>query len=414
MSIAQELNAFAAWSRGGSDSADPYELAKYKSEIDMLLKQKELEKQMQLAAYQAQLQQGGEGYKTQLAMQQEMQKAAIKQQEEEAMRQQMIAAQNAGAAAMGAPGQPAVPWQQSPEEAAFAPMDTSGMYAKAPVDPTGLYSQDPNQQLSAIQKFLGSGVAIPGASQNAGIAALVDTLNQRGQMLFPKAPEASVAAKMATETGLRPGTPEYSKFITDYALKTDAGDPLKQAVYGEAVKQVVAKEQPEMVKLSNSLPQVEELIKIANSPDFIAGAFTPLSMHARSIMSALGLNEDPGLAKTQQFIAGLATETAQIITNFGAGTGLSDADREYAKQAAGGDIKMEPAAIKRILDMNRRAKLNVLKNYNERVKNLDVPGYSLTVPVPQVDQPDVRSKLESMSPEQRQRYEEFKRARGVQ
>jgi hypothetical protein len=106
----------------------------------------------------------------------------------------MIAAQNAGAASMGAPQSadymPAVPWQQDPEEASFAPMDISGMLAKAQrgTAPTGFYSQDPNEHIGALQKFVGSGVAIPGASQNAGISALTDMFKQRGDMLFPQMP----------------------------------------------------------------------------------------------------------------------------------------------------------------------------------------------------------------------------------
>jgi hypothetical protein len=73
---------------------------------------------------------------------------------------------------------------------------------------------------------------------------------------------------------------------------------------------------------------------------------------------------------SQAYGALMATNTARLIKNFGAGTGLSDADREYAKKAAAGDIKMDETAIRRILDINNTAAKNAINLHNKNVANI--------------------------------------------
>lgn len=76
-------------------------------------------------------------------------------------------------------------------------------------------------------------------------------------------------------------------------------------------------------------------------------------------------------ARNSQAYAGLmATNTAKLIKNFGAGTGLSDADRQYAKQAAAGDITIDEKAIRKLIDINNRAASNVIKLHNKNVSGI--------------------------------------------
>lgn len=76
-------------------------------------------------------------------------------------------------------------------------------------------------------------------------------------------------------------------------------------------------------------------------------------------------------ARNSQAYGGLmATNTAKLIKNFGAGTGLSDADRQYAKQAAAGDITIDEKAIRKLIDINNRAAQNVIKLHNKNVSGI--------------------------------------------
>jgi hypothetical protein len=74
---------------------------------------------------------------------------------------------------------------------------------------------------------------------------------------------------------------------------------------------------------------------------------------------------------SQAYGALMAANTAKIIKQFGAGTGLSDADREYALKAAAGDIKMDEKAIRKILTINNRAAQNAINKHNKMVKTVE-------------------------------------------
>jgi hypothetical protein len=76
-------------------------------------------------------------------------------------------------------------------------------------------------------------------------------------------------------------------------------------------------------------------------------------------------------ANSQAYGALMATNTAKLIKNFGAGTGLSDADRQYAKQAAAGDITMDEKAIRKIIDINNKAAQNVINVHNKNVSTME-------------------------------------------
>jgi hypothetical protein len=75
-------------------------------------------------------------------------------------------------------------------------------------------------------------------------------------------------------------------------------------------------------------------------------------------------------ANSQAFTANMANSVGKLIKQFGAGTGLSDADREYAKDMAGGRISLDAKAINKILDINERAARNVITRHNKDVKGI--------------------------------------------
>lgn len=76
------------------------------------------------------------------------------------------------------------------------------------------------------------------------------------------------------------------------------------------------------------------------------------------------------VSNTQAFTATMANSVAKQIKEFGAGTGLSDADREYAVKMAGGDITLDEKSIRKILNMNETAARNIIKNHNKSVKGI--------------------------------------------
>ena len=101
-------------------------------------------------------------------------------------------------------------------------------------------------------------------------------------------------------------------------------------------------------------------------------------------------------ANSQAYVALMAQNTAKLIKQFGAGTGLSDADREYAMKAAGGQVNLDEKAMRRVLDINDRAARNSINRHNESVKGIksDIP---LTVQVPKAGNARVYTSTEQQA-----------------
>jgi hypothetical protein len=91
-------------------------------------------------------------------------------------------------------------------------------------------------------------------------------------------------------------------------------------------------------------------------------------------------------ANSQAFTANMAGNVGKLIKQFGAGTGLSDADREFAKDMAGGRIALDAKAINKILDINERAARNVITRHNK-----DVKGIKTNIPLEVEMPPEIKT-----------------------
>ncbi len=107
-------------------------------------------------------------------------------------------------------------------------------------------------------------------------------------------------------------------------------------------------------------------------------------------LAGVSFVEDP-VANTDAFVASMAGNVGRLIKQFGAGTGLSDADREFATKMAGGQITLTQKAIERIVDINNRASAGVIKDYNrevdEMMKHPGAAGIPFSPRVPTDDLP---------------------------
>ena len=134
---------------------------------------------------------------------------------------------------------------------------------------------------------------------------------------------------------------------------------------------------------------IEDQWDIINSE---AGVFT--GMGAESIQLPLSkllmkgglISQDTenAVANTEVFIANSGNLVAEVIKNFGAGTGLSDADREFAKGIVGGTVALNEASLKRLIKIQARASMRKIRMHNKNIKTLPagVQGWGLDVDEP--------------------------------
>ena len=88
-------------------------------------------------------------------------------------------------------------------------------------------------------------------------------------------------------------------------------------------------------------------------------------------LQAAGFNvAEDATANTEAFVANTAQSVGDAIKAFGAGTGLSDADREFAKEMVGGKITLNEKSIRKILDMRDKLNRSIIDKYSKRRDNL--------------------------------------------
>lgn len=106
-----------------------------------------------------------------------------------------------------------------------------------------------------------------------------------------------------------------------------------------------------------------QLAPLLDDPKFISGTFADAKL---ALARAAGID----VASTEAYFAGIGQQVAERITAFGAGTGLSDADREFAKSIAGGNPVTTAEGIRRIIRINNESARNVINKYNTERERL--------------------------------------------
>lgn len=197
-------------------------------------------------------------------------------------------------------------------------------------------------------------------------------VDSRGRVMDPD----SGKFVRASELGLRRApNRQQVETIANYTseLLAEAGVKHFQELH-ESTSQTIA-----------TLNNIEEVLPLTD--EMITGATAQPELFVRRIKSELSefLGIDPtdeALQNTEAYIALAAPRVAEIIKNFGAGTGLSDADREFANKAAAGDIAMTAASLQRILKILKKAGENKVALYNSTIKEMGVtPGsYGFVLP----------------------------------
>ena len=144
-----------------------------------------------------------------------------------------------------------------------------------------------------------------------------------------------------------------------------------------------------------SLESTEQARNLLNS-GIISGSGAEYLLATGKALQQAGINLAPqAIANTEAFMAQRVQETGRIIKMFGAGTGLSDADREFARIAAAGKISMNEQSIRKILDLNAKMSRNVLRSYNADAGKIDpnmIP-FDVRVPEPPEAPAPVKSKV---------------------
>lgn len=154
--------------------------------------------------------------------------------------------------------------------------------------------------------------------------------------------------------------PDY----TDWKMTHGAGDAFA-GVFGESEGKRLAEYTTKAQAALPAIASIERGFELIDK-GLVAGAGADARLGlVRAIDTILGRETDAKSATTDAYMAASGQRVAEQITAFGAGTGLSDADRDFARLITGGQITMTPQALRMALEILARGKLGEIQRYNE-------------------------------------------------
>jgi hypothetical protein len=230
------------------------------------------------------------------------------------------------------------------------------------------------------------------------------SLVQGGKAVFtaPFAPEKPPAptnlAKLQDElAALPPGDPRRAQYeaLIRKEITPVAGTTIKLPPQENAFESGLGKGQSERILANQVAAQDAAEILRTNQVgrDLLkAGAITGTGadflVGFNNALKQVGIDFGyaDAAANSQAYVATLGANVGRIIKQFGAGTGLSDADRDFAEKIAGGKIALTETALRKILDINDRASNRVIDLHNKNVSGIKT-NIPLTVEKPVFQRP---------------------------
>tara|TARA_R110000764_G_scaffold175676_1_gene262010 strand:+ start:141 stop:1298 length:1158 start_codon:yes stop_codon:yes gene_type:complete len=146
------------------------------------------------------------------------------------------------------------------------------------------------------------------------------------------------------------------------------GDAIIKQTFGKDQQYFLENVQPGIDSLPNLQFMEQMLNVVGDDGEVITGKLAKPELFLKSLARDLGVGEFSDVAATQAYLATAGRQVGQVIRLFGSGTGLSDADREYAEKIAAGSIAMDKDALKRLVRMARTGIKGQVGNFNRQME----------------------------------------------
>jgi hypothetical protein len=222
------------------------------------------------------------------------------------------------------------------------------------------------------------------ANQDPRVKANIDILDKEIARLSPAAAAPSSLARLQSElAALPPGDSRRADYLAAIKKETQFAPPASTTVVLPAQEKAFESGlgAGQSKKILDSKIAAEGALQILQTNDVGRSLLQSGAITGAGANFFVGLNKalkqggiDFGYAdaaaNSQAYGSAMAANVGQLIKQFGAGTAISDADRAYATKAAAGEISMDEAAIRKVLDINDRASRNVIERHNKSVRGI--------------------------------------------
>jgi hypothetical protein len=220
-----------------------------------------------------------------------------------------------------------------------------------------------DQVLDQLDFMIAQGTIVPQFRDYAASALPDDPMQLqaalRGQFLsqIPPAERAKLFIPMSAEVEA-----QKARIAGAGAARTTVNLPPAGKKFSETLGETAGKRlddfRTKAESAVSSLQNSEQLAPLLDDPKFISGTLANARL---AVAKAVGID----VSATESYFAGVGQQVAERITAFGAGTGLSDADREFAKKIAAGEETLSVESIRRIIRINDKSAENVINRYNK-------------------------------------------------
>ena len=180
--------------------------------------------------------------------------------------------------------------------------------------------------------------------------------------------------RKAVAQGYKGDFTDYKKFvgeagrnITKLSMGGSAADKFNIANVDRLMKEEYPKARTAEMSLFN-MQQAGRLL----DEGIATGTGTDIEMFLNQTMNKLGFEMDnkDKLDRTRTFVSAMGGEVGNTISLFGAGTGLSDADREFAQSMVGQKVAdYTEQSLKQLFALNEARRRYEIEQFNEQVQD---------------------------------------------
>ena len=160
----------------------------------------------------------------------------------------------------------------------------------------------------------------------------------------------------AQQMGLRKAPPEVQKI-------ENIGSTMAEKIMGEGVDNL-SSGRDAANKAVTSIESIDTSLDNIDNMFTGYGATFRMDVARAARVAGIDISVADQIENTEEYASLAGARVADYITNLGAGTGLSDADRTFAEKVVAGDIGMSPETMRRLLTTIRKQNVRTINNYN--------------------------------------------------
>jgi hypothetical protein len=219
-------------------------------------------------------------------------------------------------------------------------------------------SIDPNvQQRAAQYTAIMSNPALPQSVRDAAKMRL-DTLQKNSEL---------TTTQKEYEQARREG---YQGSMEDWQDRSDTNKAQSEIL----TKSILPKLDKSQETANAAKDEINAIHRSREQLDTAGGIFNGAAADVRlklaKVADFLGVPNADKIANTETFGAAIGGRVLSLVKGLGAGTGISNADRDFARDMAGGNIKLDERSIRRILDIGEQAARTKITSHNENAARM--------------------------------------------